>query len=50
MPKDPDNGDWSAVNPNAKYPRIYGNRGNSGSNLRQSDKYRPMLPICASKT
>lgn len=39
MPKDPDNGDWSAVNPNAKYPRIYGNRGNFGSNLRQSDKY-----------
>lgn len=39
MPKDPDNGDWSAVNPNAKYPRIYSNRGNSGSNLRQSDKY-----------
>ena len=39
MPRDPDNGDWSAVNPNAKYPRIYGNRGNSGSNLRQSDKY-----------
>ena len=39
MPKEPDNGDWSAVNPNAKYPRIYGNRGNSGSNLRQSDKY-----------
>lgn len=39
MPKDPDNGDWSAVNPNAKYPRIYGNRGNSGSNLKQSDKY-----------
>ena len=39
MPKDPDNGDWSAVNPNAKYPRIYGNRGNSGSNLRQNDKY-----------
>lgn len=39
MPKDPDNGDWSAVNPNAKYPRIYGNRGSSGSNLRQSDKY-----------
>ena len=39
MPKDPDNGDWTAVNPNAKYPRLYGNRGNSGSNLRQSDKY-----------
>ena len=39
MPKDPDNGDWSAVNPNAKYPRIYGYRGNYGSNLRQSDKY-----------
>lgn len=39
MPKDPDNGDWSAVNPDAKYPRLYGNRGNSGSNLRQSDKY-----------
>ena len=38
-PKDPDNGDWTAVNPNAKYPRLYGNRGNSGSNLRQSDKY-----------
>ena len=30
---------WSEENPNAKYPRIYGNRGNSGSNLRQSDKY-----------
>ena len=29
MPKDPDNGDWTAVNPNAKYPRLYGNRGNS---------------------
>ena len=50
MPKDPDNGDWSAVNPNAKYPRIYGNRGNSGSNLRQSDlsahqKHNPILQI-----
>lgn len=39
QPKDPDNNDWTAMNPNAKYPRIYGNRGNAGSNLRQSDKY-----------
>lgn len=38
-PKDPDNGDWTAVNPDAKYPRLYGNRGNSGSNLRVSDGY-----------
>ena len=38
-PKDPDNGDWTAANPNAKFPRLYGNRGNSGSNLRTSDKY-----------
>ena len=38
-PTDPANGDWTAINPNAKYPRLYGNRGNSGSNLRVSDKY-----------
>lgn len=38
-PKDPDNGDWTALNPNAKYPRIYGDLGNSGSNYRKSDKY-----------
>lgn len=39
QPKDPNNGDWSALNPDAAYPRIYGQRGNSGSNLRASDKY-----------
>lgn len=39
QPKDPDNGDWTALNPNAKYPRIYGELGNSGSNYRKSDKY-----------
>lgn len=38
-PTDPDNGDWTALNPNAKYPRIYGELGNSGSNYRKSDKY-----------
>lgn len=39
QPTDPNNGDWSALNPDAAYPRIYGQRGNSGSNLRKSDKY-----------
>ena len=38
-PKDPGNGDWTAVNPNAKYPRIYGGLGNSKSNTQKSDKY-----------
>lgn len=38
-PADPDNGDWTASNPNAKYPRIYSKLGNSGSNYRKSDKY-----------
>lgn len=34
-PKDPGNGDWTAVNPNAKYPRIYGGLGNSKSNTQK---------------
>lgn len=38
-PTDANNGDYTAINPNAKYPRIYGNYGNQGSNYRQSDKY-----------
>lgn len=32
-------GDYTAVNPNPEYPRIYGDYGNQGSNFRQSDKY-----------
>lgn len=39
QPKDIANGDYTAVNPNAKYPRMYGNRGNAGSNLRQQTQY-----------
>ena len=38
-PVDAANGDYTAVNPNAEFPRIYGNYGNQGSNYRQSDKY-----------
>jgi len=38
-PVDADNGDYTAQNPNAKYPRIYGSYGNAGSNYRTSDKY-----------
>ena len=39
QPVDAANGDYTAVNPNAEFPRIYGNYGNQGSNYRQSDKY-----------
>ncbi len=38
-PTDAANGDYTAQNPNAKYPRIYGSYGNSGSNYRVSDRY-----------
>lgn len=38
-PVDAANGDYTAVNPNAKYARIYDNYGNMGSNYRTSDKY-----------
>ena len=39
QPIDAANNNYEAVNPNAKYPRIYENYGNSASNYRQSDKY-----------
>lgn len=39
QPVDAANGDYTAVNPNAKFPRIYGNYGNQASNYRRSDKY-----------
>jgi TonB-linked SusC/RagA family outer membrane protein len=38
-PVDATNGDYSCANPNAEFPRIYGNYGNQASNYRQSDKY-----------
>lgn len=38
-PVDAANGDYTAVNPNPEFPRIYGNYGNQGSNYRQSNKY-----------
>jgi TonB-linked SusC/RagA family outer membrane protein len=38
-PKDPANGDWSAVNPDAEWHRIYGEKNNSGSNQRIQTKY-----------
>lgn len=38
-PVDAANGDYTAQNPNAKFPRIYGSYGNSGSNYRTSDKF-----------
>lgn len=38
-PKDPNNGDWTAINPNAQWHRIYGEKGNSGSNQRIQTKY-----------
>lgn len=39
-PVDPSSGDYTAQNPNAKFPRIYGGMGNVGSNYgRQTDKY-----------
>jgi len=39
QPVDAANGDYTAANPNAEFPRIYGNYGNQGSNYRQSDRY-----------
>lgn len=39
QPVDAANGDYTPVNANAKFPRIYGNYGNQGSNYRQSDRY-----------
>ena len=39
QPVDAANGDYTAMNPNAEFPRIYGNYGNQASNYRQSDKY-----------
>ena len=38
-PIDKDNGNYTALNPNAKFPRIYGDYGNMGSNYRISDRY-----------
>ena len=38
-PVDMKGGDYTAVNPNAKFPRIYGDYGNMGSNYRNSDKF-----------
>lgn len=38
-PVDAANGNYTAANPNAEFPRIYGNYGNQGSNYRQSDRY-----------
>ena len=38
-PVDEANGDFTNANPDAKFPRIYGNYGNIGSNYRQSDRY-----------
>ena len=38
-PVDAAAGDYTNANPNAEFPRIYGNYGNQGSNYRQSDKY-----------
>ena len=32
-------GNYTNANPNAEYPRIYGNYGNQSSNFRISDKY-----------
>ena len=39
-PVDIASGDYTAVNPDAKYPRIYGSMGNVGSNYgRKTDRY-----------
>lgn len=38
-PKDAANGDYTAVNPDAQYFRIYGQRENAGSNTRIQTKY-----------
>lgn len=39
QPVDFEGGNFEAANPNAKFPRIYGDYGNMGSNYRTSDKY-----------
>lgn len=39
QPIDAANGDWNPVNPNAKYPRIYNDNNNRGSNVRIQDRY-----------
>lgn len=38
-PVDPGNGDYTAIDPNAKYPRIYGEYENYGYNSRVQTKY-----------
>ena len=38
-PVDATNGDYTCANPDAEFPRIYGNYGNQGSNYRRSDRY-----------
>lgn len=38
-PVDAANGDYTCANPDAEFPRIYGNYGNMGSNYRTSDRY-----------
>lgn len=38
-PVDAAAGDYTCANPNAEFPRLYGNYGNQGSNYRMSDRY-----------
>lgn len=38
-PVDAANGDFTCANPDAEFPRIYGNYANQGSNYRKSDRY-----------
>ena len=38
-PVDAANGDWTAMNPDAEFFRIYGQRNNSGYNTRKQTKY-----------
>lgn len=38
-PADAAAGDFTAANPDARFPRIYGDYGNQGSNYRTSDRY-----------
>lgn len=38
-PVDAAGGDYTCANPDAEFPRIYGNYGNQGSNYRMSDRY-----------
>lgn len=38
-PTDAKNGDWTAQNPDAKYPRLYNEANASGSNYRTQTKY-----------